>query len=103
MVGAAAAARVALSLLRGGSAPARLPGEWAQLRQGALERLIARARLTAPQPCWRPVTGWRRGRRRRCAEQDPYEESALRTLMRAHVDGGQAATALAAYARRGSG
>jgi DNA-binding SARP family transcriptional activator len=46
IVGAAAAARVALSLLRG-AGPAQLPGEWAGLRRAALDRLIGRARLTA--------------------------------------------------------
>ncbi len=100
VVGAAAAARVALSLLRGGGAPARLPGEWAQLRQGALERLIARARLTAAAALLE-AGDWLAAADTAAAvlQQDPYEESALRTLMRAHVGGGQAATALAAYAK----
>src|SRR6202007_3130489 len=46
MMGAAAAARVALSLIRG-NGPQPLPGEWAQLRLAELERLISRARLAA--------------------------------------------------------
>ena len=46
VMGAVAAARVALSLIRG-DGPQPLPGEWAQLRQAELERLISRARLVA--------------------------------------------------------
>jgi DNA-binding SARP family transcriptional activator len=97
-VGAAVAARVALSLLRGG-APAQLPGEWAQLRRAALERLIARARLTTAAALL-DAGDWMTAAETAAAalEQDPYEEAALRTLMRAYVSGGQTATALAAYA-----
>src|SRR6516165_9172863 len=46
VVGAAAAARVALSLLRGGG-PVPVPGDWAQLRQADLERLASRSRRVA--------------------------------------------------------
>src|ERR1700723_546929 len=50
VVGAVAAARVALSLIRG-EGPQQVPGEWAQLRRAELERLGSRARLgAAPGP-----------------------------------------------------
>src|SRR3984957_10828880 len=99
VVGAAAAARVGLSLLRG-AGPAPLPGEWAQLRRAALDRLIGRARLTAAAALLE-AGDWMAAADAAAAalEQDPYEEAALRTLMRAYVAGGQAATALAVYAK----
>jgi DNA-binding SARP family transcriptional activator len=99
VVGAAAAARVALSLLRG-AGPTQLPGEWAELRRAALDRLIARARLTAATALL-AAGDWMAAADTAAAalEQDPYEEAALRTLMRAYLAGGQAATALAIYAR----
>ena len=46
VLGAAAAARIALSLLRGYSLPS-VPGEWAQLRLAELDRLAGRARRVA--------------------------------------------------------
>ena len=46
VLGAAAAARVALSLLRGYQPPP-VPGEWAQLRLAELDLLVGRARRTA--------------------------------------------------------
>ena len=52
MMGAAAAARVALALIRG-DGPAPLPGEWAQLKRADLERLIRRARQVAATARWR--------------------------------------------------
>jgi DNA-binding SARP family transcriptional activator len=99
VVGGAAAARVALSLLRG-AGPAQLPGDWAELRRAALDRLIGRARLTAAAALL-AAGDWMAAADAAAAalEHDPYEEAALRTLMRAYVAGGQAATALAVYAR----
>jgi DNA-binding SARP family transcriptional activator/tetratricopeptide (TPR) repeat protein len=98
MIGAAAAARVALSLLRGdGTAP--LPGDWAELRLAEIDRLAARARLVAASAllesgdwtaaCDAAATALQR---------DPYDEAALRVLLRGYVLGGQVAAALAAYA-----
>jgi DNA-binding SARP family transcriptional activator/tetratricopeptide (TPR) repeat protein len=98
IIGAAAAARVALSLLRGGGTTP-LPGEWAELRLGEIDRLAARARLVASSAllesgdwmaaCDAAATA---------LERDPYDEAALRVLLRGYVLGGQAAAALAAYA-----
>ena len=98
VVGAAAAARVALSLLRG-STPVPVPGEWAQLRQAGLERLASRGRLAAATALLE-AGDWVAAADAAAAalERDPYEEAALRVLLRAYVMGGQAAAALAAYA-----
>jgi DNA-binding SARP family transcriptional activator/tetratricopeptide (TPR) repeat protein len=97
-VGAAAAARVALSLVRG-AAPAPGPGEWAQLRLADLERLVRRSRLVAATALLE-AGDWMAAADAATAtlEGDPYEEAALRVLLRAYVMGGQVAAALAAYA-----
>ena len=98
MIGAVAAARVALSLIRG-DGPQPLPGEWAQLRQAELERLISRARLVAATALleagdWMAASDAASA----AAERDPYDEAALRVLLRAYVTGGRVAGALAIYA-----
>jgi DNA-binding SARP family transcriptional activator len=99
VVGAAAAARVALSLIHG-DGPAQLPGEWAQLKRADLERLIRRARQVAAAALlgagdWMAAAD----AAATALEHDPYDEAALRVLLRAQVMGGQVAAALAAYAR----
>ena len=98
VMGAVAAARVALSLIRG-DGPQPLPGEWAQLRHAELERLISRARLVAATALleagdWMAAADAASA----AAERDPYDEAALRVLLRAYVMGGRVAGALAAYA-----
>jgi DNA-binding SARP family transcriptional activator len=98
LTGAVAAARVALSLIRG-DGPQPLPGEWAELRRAELERLIGRARLVAATALleagdWMGATDAAAA----AAERDPYDEAALRVLLRAHVLGGRVAGALAIYA-----
>ena len=98
VMGAVAAARVALSLIRG-DGPQPLPGEWAQLRQAELERLIGRARLVAATALleagdWMAAADAASA----AAERDPYDEAALRVLLRAYVMGGRVAGALATYA-----
>jgi hypothetical protein len=97
-MGAAAAARVALSLIRG-DGPAVLPGEWAQLKRADLERLIRRARPVAATALldagdWMAASD----AAATALERDPYDEGALRVLLRAQVMGGRVAAALAAYA-----
>jgi DNA-binding SARP family transcriptional activator len=97
VMGAVAAARVALSLIRG-DGPQPLPGEWAQLRHAELERLISRARLVAATALleagdWMAAADAASA----AAERDPYDEAALRVLLRAYVMGGRVAGALAAY------
>ena len=98
VMGAVAAARVALSLIRG-DGPQPLPGEWAQLRHAELERLISRARLVAATALleagdWMAAADAASA----AAERDPYDEAALRVLLRAYVMGGRVAGALATYA-----
>jgi DNA-binding SARP family transcriptional activator/tetratricopeptide (TPR) repeat protein len=98
VMGAVAAARVALSLIRG-AGPQPLPGEWAQLRQAELDRLISRARLVAATALLE-AGDWMAASDAASAatERDPYDEAALRVLLRAYVMGGREAGALAAYA-----
>jgi DNA-binding SARP family transcriptional activator/tetratricopeptide (TPR) repeat protein len=98
VMGAVAAARVALSLIRG-DGPQPLPGEWAQLRHAELERMISRARLVAATALleagdWMAAADAASA----AAERDPYDEAALRVLLRAQVMGGRVAGALAIYA-----
>ncbi len=98
LVGAVAAARVALSLIRG-DGPQPLPGEWAQLRRAELERLIGRSRLVAATALlgsgdWLAACDAASA----AIERDPYDEAALRLLLRGYVAGGRVAAALAAYA-----
>ena len=97
-MGAVAAARVALSLIRG-EGPPPLPGEWAQLKHAELERLIGRTRLVAATALLE-AGDWMAAADAASAalERDPYDEAALRVLLRAYVMGGRVAGALAAYA-----
>jgi DNA-binding SARP family transcriptional activator len=98
VIGAAAAARVALSLV-GAADPASAPGEWAQLRAADLNRLISRARRGAAATLVE-AGDWMAAADAAAAalERDPYDEVSLRTLLRSHLAGGQVAAALAAYA-----
>ncbi|MGO8961995.1 MAG: AAA family ATPase [Streptosporangiaceae bacterium] len=98
VIGAAAAARIVLALVRGAGRPPP-PGEWAQLRRAGIDRLTGRARLAAAAALleagdWIAACDAANG----ALERDPYEETALRILLRGYVMGGQTATALAAYA-----
>ncbi len=98
VIGAAAAARIVLSLVRGAGRPPP-PGDWAQLRRAEIDRLTGRARLTAAAALLE-AGDWIAACDAATAllERDPYEETALRILLRGYVMGGQTATALAAYA-----
>jgi DNA-binding SARP family transcriptional activator/tetratricopeptide (TPR) repeat protein len=98
VVGAVAAARVALSLIRG-EGPQQVPGEWAQLRRAELQRLVSRARLVAAAVLLE-AGDWVAAADAASAavERDPYDEAALRILLRAYVMGGRMAGALAIYA-----
>jgi len=98
VTGAAAAARVALSLLdSSGSVP--VPGDWARLRRGELDRLSSRARRVAAAALLE-AGDWVGAVDAATAalERDAYDEGALRLLLRAYVLGGQAAAALSRYA-----
>ena len=67
-----------------------VPGEWAQLRQADLERLASRARQVAATALLE-AGDWVAAADAAAAalERDPYEEAALRVLLRAYVMGGQ--------------
>ena len=99
VLGAAAAARVVLSLLRGYGLPA-VPGEWAQLRLAELGRRVGQARRLAAAALFE-AGDWMAAADAATAavEADGYDEASLRILLRAHVAGGRVAAALAAYAQ----
>ena len=99
VLGAAAAARVALSLLRGYALPT-VPGEWAQLKLAELDRLAGQARRVAAAVLLE-AGDWMAAADAATAavEHDGYDEASLRVLLRAYVAGGRAAAALAAYAQ----
>jgi len=99
VLGAAAAARVALSLLRGYRLPS-LPGDWARLRLAELDRLAGRARRVAATVLleagdWMTAADAAAD----AVAADGYDEEALRVLLRAYVAGGRVAAALSAYAQ----
>jgi len=98
MAGAAAAARVALSLMNG-PGPPPAASEWARLRQAELDRLACRARRVAAAALL-AAGDWVGAVDAATAalERDAYDEGALRVQLRAYVLGGQGATALSAYA-----
>jgi DNA-binding SARP family transcriptional activator len=99
VLGAAAAARVALSLLRGYRLPS-VPGAWAQLRLAELDRLAGRARRVAATALFE-AGDWMAAADVATAAvaADGYDEESLRVLLRAYVTGGQVAAALAAYSQ----
>jgi DNA-binding SARP family transcriptional activator/tetratricopeptide (TPR) repeat protein len=98
VLGAGAAARVALSLVRG-EGPQPLPGDWAQLRHAELVRLIGRSRQVAADALL-AAGDWVAAVDAAAVAmaRDPYDETALRLVLRGYVLGGQVAAALAAYA-----
>ncbi len=98
VVGAAAAARIILSLLRG-YGPPPLPGGWAQLRLAELERLTSRARRVAATALLEAGDWMTAADAAKTAlDRDGYDEPSLRVLLRAYVAGGRTGAALAAYA-----
>jgi DNA-binding SARP family transcriptional activator len=99
VLGAAAAARVALALLRGYEPPS-VPGAWAQLRLAELDRLAGRARRAAATALLE-AGDWMSAADAATAavDFDGYDEVSLRVLLRAHVAGGRVAAALDAYAK----
>ncbi len=89
--GAAAAARVALSLLRG-YGPPPLPGGWAALKLAELDRLTARARQVAAAALLEAGDWMAAADAAQAAlDRDGYDEAALRILLRACVAGGRPA------------
>ena len=97
---ALAAARAALELVRGELLADEPDAEWAEAERFAVARAVARARVVAAGAA---LGAGHAGDAAAAAElaldHDPYDEAALRVLMRAHVAAGRPASALAAYAR----
>ncbi len=97
--GAAAAARVSVSLLRSTPSGPDLAGPWAATQLASLERLVARARRVAADGLlasgsWLEAVDVASD----SLARDPYDEQALRVVMRANGAGGRTAAALAAFA-----
>lgn len=97
--GAVAAARIALALVRGPVPEVPAESTWATAERAGAERLVVRARrvaatalLTAGQ--WQDALEISSAD----AAADPYDEHAVRMVMRAHVAAGRPAVALATYA-----
>ena len=96
---AVTAAAAALDLVRGPLA-AEVDTAWFAGERLAAEREVARARmLMADAALARGDPATAAAAADRALDHDPYDEVALRALMRAHVGAGRPASALAAYAR----
>ncbi len=98
MVAARAAAEAALALVRGPLLPDE-DGEWVEMDRVAAERMAHRARMVVADAA---LDAGDHGAAVAAAEvmlaADPYDEAALRALIRAHAVAGRPASALAAYA-----
>lgn len=99
VAGAAAAARVALALLRGPVPEVRAESAWATAQTDAANRLVQRARRVAANALL-DSGQWRDALEIASADTgtDPLDEQAWRTVMRAQAGGGRPALALSAYA-----
>jgi DNA-binding SARP family transcriptional activator len=92
------AATMALDLARGPLLPEQ-EGEWVEGPRAAAARAVAAVRLVAAEAAL--AVGDPAGAAAAAGaglDADPYDEAALRALMRAHVVAGRPASALAAYA-----
>lgn len=95
---ALAAAHVALGLAAGTLLPEE-DGDWVDAARPAAERLVARARLLAAEAALRAGEfGAARSAAQSVLDSDPYDEAALRLVMRADALAGRPGAALAAYA-----
>jgi len=95
----AAAARVAVSLLRGRLPDVDTGAEWVLADHAAAVRLVHRARRTAAEALldsgeWLDALDLASA----TTQEDPFDEDAVRLVMRAHAAGGRPAAALATYA-----
>jgi DNA-binding SARP family transcriptional activator len=97
---ALAAARAALALVRGELLADEPDAPWAEADRATASRTVARARvLTAEAALAAGRAADAAAAAESALDHDPYDEAALRVLMRAHAAGGRPASALAAYAR----
>jgi DNA-binding SARP family transcriptional activator/tetratricopeptide (TPR) repeat protein len=97
--GAVAAARIALSLVRGPLPEPGTDADWVRAAYAAAQRLVRRTRHVAASSML--ATGdWLDALDLATADAlaDPYDEDAVRLVMKANVLGGRPALALAAYA-----
>ncbi len=97
---ATAAARAAIELLRGPVLPEE-PAEsaWLEAERAEAARHAATARLVAAEAALDSGDPWGAAdAAQRALGAEPYDEAALRALMRAHERSGRPALALAAYA-----
>ncbi|MDQ1709867.1 MAG: hypothetical protein QOG49_1252 [Frankiaceae bacterium] len=95
---ALAAAQVALALAVGTLLPEEA-GEWVEQARPAADRLVTRARLLAAEAtCTSGEYAAARAAAQPVLDQDPYDESALRLMMRADALAGRPGMALASYA-----
>jgi DNA-binding SARP family transcriptional activator/tetratricopeptide (TPR) repeat protein len=97
--GAVAASRIALALVRGPLAEPGTDADWVRAAYAATQRLVRRTRHVAASSML--ATGdWLDALDLATvdAQADPYDEDAVRLVMKANVLGGRPALALAAYA-----
>ncbi len=96
---ATAAARAVLALLRGPVPEVRPEAAWAAAEQAAAVRLVQRARRVAASSLL-AAGEWRDALELATADlvEDPLDEQAARTAMRAHAASGRPAQALAVHA-----
>lgn len=97
--GAVAASRIALALVRGELPDPGTDADWVLAEQAAAERLVHRARQVAASALldngdWLDALDLASA----AMQSNPYDEDAVRLVMRANVLGGRPALALAAYA-----
>ncbi|MBF6557570.1 MAG: AAA family ATPase [Acidimicrobiales bacterium] len=99
-VAARAASRAALALARGSLLADEPDPIWAQAECAAAARTVARARLIGAEAALAAGDGGDAAALAEAAlDHDPYDEAALRVLMRSYAATGRPASALAAYAR----
>jgi DNA-binding SARP family transcriptional activator/tetratricopeptide (TPR) repeat protein len=100
-VGAAlASARAALELADAGPLLGAETGDWLDIERATLARRLAAVRLVAATGALAigdPLAAV--GAAEQALDRDPYDELAVRVLLRAHVVAGRPASALAAFAR----
>ncbi len=100
LVGARIAAAGAVALVRGDLCADEPDASWAEAPRTAAARVAAEARgVAAATALAAGQLGDAVIHASRAMEIDPYDESALRTLMRAHAAAGRPAAALAEFAR----
>ncbi len=97
---ALAAGRAALALVRGPFLADEPDASWAEADRAAVDRAVARARVVvADAALGAGMADDAAEAAQQALDHDPYDEAALRALMRAHAAAGRPASALAAYAR----